>query len=118
MIKNLVYESEIIAKIFIADTPLKRLIGFMLHKKPHHEAILITPCNSIHTFFMKFPIDVLFISENMEIIKKLDNLSPGNVIFPQKNAKMVIESPAGLFKNIDKGMQIKIEPILPPQLPH
>ena len=74
MVKNLVYNLEIIAEIFIADSFIKRFLGFMFREKPHHEAILIKPCNSIHTFFMKFPIDVLFIDEDMEVLRKIDGL--------------------------------------------
>ena len=87
MVKNLVYNLEIIAEIFIADTFIKRFLGYMFRKKPHYEAILIKPCNSIHTFFMKFNIDVLFVNENMEVIKKIDSLKPGKIIMPQKRVK-------------------------------
>lgn len=106
MVKNLVYESEVIAEIFIADTFIKRFLGYMFRKKPHHESILIKPCNSIHTFFMKFPIDVLFINENMEVIKKIEGLKPGKIVMPEKGAKMVIEGKAGMFKNIEETKKI------------
>lgn len=106
MVKNLVYNLEIIAEIFIADSFIKRFLGFMFRKKPHHEAILIKPCNSIHTFFMKFPIDVLFIDENMEVIRKIDSLKPGKIIMPQKKCKMVIEGRAGLFENVKEGKKL------------
>ena len=108
MVKNLVYNLNIIAEIFIADTFIKRFSGFMFRKKPHYEAILIKPCNSIHTFFMKFPIDVLFIDENMEVVKKIDNLKPGKIIMPQKKCKMVIEGKEGMFKNIKEGKKLII----------
>ena len=106
MVKNLVYNLEIIAEVFIADNFTKRFLGFMFRKKPHYEAILIKPCNSIHTFFMKFPIDVLFIDENMEVLKKIDGLKPGKVIIPQKKCKMVIEGKAGIFKNVKVGKKL------------
>lgn len=106
MVKTLVYECVGIAKIFIADSFIKRFLGFMFRKEPHHEAILIKPCNSIHTFFMKFSIDVLFINENMEVIKKIEGLKPGKVIMPQKKSTMVIEGREGLFKNIKEGKKL------------
>jgi len=108
MVKTLVYESEIVAEMFIADTFIKRFLGFMFRKTPHHEAILIKPCNSIHTFFMRFPIDVLFLNENMEVIKKIEGMKPGKVIMPQKNGIMVIEGGAGIFKNIEEGMELLV----------
>ena len=106
MVKNLVYNLEVIAEIYIADSFIKRFLGYMFRKKPHYESILIKPCNSIHTFFMKFPIDVLFLDENMEVIKKIDGLKPGKIIMPQKNSTMVIEGMEGMFKNIKEGKRL------------
>ena len=63
-----------VSNIFVADTFLKRLMGYMFRKEPHHEALMIKPCNSIHTFFMKFNIDVIFVNKNMEVIKNVENL--------------------------------------------
>lgn len=108
MVKTLVYDSEIIDEIFIADSFVKRFLGFMFRKKPHYETILIKPCNSIHTFFMKFPIDVLFVNEDMKVVKKIEDLKPGKIIMPQKKAKMVIEGSAGMFKNVEEGAQVNI----------
>lgn len=108
MVKTLVYDSEIIGEIFIADSFVKRFLGFMFRKKPHYETILIKPCNSIHTFFMKFPIDVLFVNENMKVVKKIEDLKPGKIIMPQEKAKMVIEGSAGMFKNVEEGAQLNI----------
>lgn len=75
----------------------------MFRKKPHHKAIMFKPCSSIHTFFMRFDIDVLFLNENMEVIKKLEALKPGKVIMPVKDAKVVIEAEAGSFNLIIQG---------------
>ncbi len=108
MVKDLVYDSRIKAEVFVADTFIKRFSGFMFRKTPHHEAILIKPCNSIHTFFMRFPIDVLFINENMEVVKKLDALKPGSMVMPQKNCKFVIEGSVGRFENIEVGGKISV----------
>ena len=83
-------------------------MGCMFRDEPHYEAIIFKPCNSIHTFFMKFDIDVMFINENMEIIKKKENIKPGRIIMPVKEAAMVIESKAGTFKSFKEGNMIRI----------
>jgi len=108
MTKNLKYNGETIINVFIADSFNKRLFGYMLRRKPHHDAILLTPCNSIHTFFMKFNIDVLFIDNQMQVIKKIENLRPGQVVTKVNGAKMVIESKYGLFNNIKEGNKLEI----------
>jgi len=40
------------------------------------EGLLIEPCNSIHTFFMLFSIDVVFLDKNNQVIKIIHNLKP------------------------------------------
>ena len=103
MLKKLKYNGEPIINVFIADSFAKRLFGYMLRKEPNHDSILLKPCNSIHTFFMKFNIDVLFLDEHMEVIKKIENLRPGQVITTVISAKMVLEAKHGLFNNIEEG---------------
>lgn len=98
--------SGIKEEVFIADTFIEKLMGYMFRKEPHRNAILFNSCNSIHTFFMKFSIDVLFVNENMEIIKKIENLKPRKIVLPVKSASMVIEGESGKFKNFEIGDKI------------
>lgn len=53
------------------------------------------PCNSIHTFGMRFPIDVLFIDASNRILKAIRTLGPGKVAGPVKGGSAVIEIAAG-----------------------
>lgn len=108
MTKALIYNSKKIADVYIADTFMKRFLGYLLCKEQHHEAILIEPCNSIHTFLMKFTIDVLFINDNNEIIRKIEQLKPGRVVMPIKGATMVLEARTGLFHACKLGEIITI----------
>ena len=95
-----------VLNIFVADTFVERLLGYMFRKKPHKQAIIFEPCNSMHTFFMKFNIDVLFLDENMEVIKMVKNLRPGKMIMPVIGAKSVLETEEGGFRNIKIGDKI------------
>ncbi len=108
MTKNLIYESNKIADVYIADTFLKRFLGYMFRKKPHYDAILLKPCNSIHTFFMRFEIDVIFVNEDLEIVKKIEGLKPGRIITAVKGATMMLEARSGLFYDCKLGEQIVI----------
>lgn len=94
MIDNLLYEGRVINKVYIADSFIKRFLGYMFQKKPRQQAIFFKPCNSIHTFFMKFEIDVLFINHHMEVIKTFKGVKPWRVIRPVKGAIAVIEVPS------------------------
>lgn len=109
MLKQLMYEDIKIMDIFIADTFVKRFLGYMFQKKPHYDAILLKPCSSIHTYFMKFDIDVLFLDSDMNIIKKIEKLQPNKIIGPVKNAALVIEAEAGVFVNIKVSKKLLIK---------
>ncbi|MHC1682234.1 MAG: DUF192 domain-containing protein [Clostridiaceae bacterium] len=108
MNKKLIYNSKVISEVFIADTFFKRLIGYMFRKQPHYETIVFNNCNSIHTFFMRFYIDVIFINKDMEIVKKVENLKGGKVVLPVKDAIMVIEGVAMKFKDFKVGDKITL----------
>lgn len=108
MIKILKYKESAIIDIFIADSFAKRLLGYMFRKQPHYNAVMLKPCNSIHTFFMKFNIDVLFLSGDMEVIKKIENLRPGQVVTKVIGAKIVIEAKEGVLNNIEEGDKLDI----------
>ena len=91
-------EDCMIYELYVADTFIKRLMGYMFRKIPHHEAIMIKPCSSIHTYFMRFDIDVYFINENFEVISKIEALKPWKVVLPVRGAVNVIEIPRLNFK--------------------
>lgn len=93
----------IVDQIEYADSFLKRLRGYMFYKQAPVKAIAFKPCNSIHTFFMRFDIDVLFLDHEMMVIKKIDHLQKRKMIPPVKYASYVLETPAGGFTNIKIG---------------
>lgn len=79
-------------KIKEARTFKDKLLGFMF-KKPADYAILFEKCNSIHTCFMRFDLDVIFMDKNKNIIKEVKSLKPWRIAFC-KNAYYVLEIPS------------------------
>ncbi len=59
------------------------------------EGLHIVPCNSIHTFFMRFPIDVLFLDESGTVLRALDAIPPWRATRVYAKARSVLELPAG-----------------------
>ena len=57
-------------------------------------ALVIAPSNAVHTFFMRFPIDVLFVRRNGQVIKVTEGL-PANRIAVSFGAFAVVEVAAG-----------------------
>ncbi|MFH0940756.1 MAG: DUF192 domain-containing protein [Candidatus Omnitrophota bacterium] len=88
---------EVIAdKVRIAQDFKSRSIGLLdRHSLNENEALLIKPCNSIHTFFMKFPIDVLFLSKEGNIVKIAHSLKPWRLSGCMIGCFMVLELQAG-----------------------
>ena len=54
----------------IADTSAKRRTGLLKHSRLEPgEGLWIAPCEGVHTFGMKFPIDVLFLDRKRRVVK-------------------------------------------------
>jgi len=58
-------------------------------------ALVLKPCNSIHSFFMRFTIDALFIDKNHRVVYPLASLKPFRMSPVFFKASCVIELPAG-----------------------
>lgn len=73
-----------------------RFIGLLGKKElPFGEALHIKPCNSIHTFFMKIPIDALFLDRQLKVVKVCGAMVPWRISSVYWSAHSVLELPAG-----------------------
>ena len=82
-----------------ADTFWTRMRG--LHARPPlcgSQALVIRPCNSVHTFRMKYVIDVAFLDGD-GVIQKLEEMKPGRVSWCRR-ANIVIEMRAGMVAKL------------------
>ncbi|MEW5894861.1 MAG: DUF192 domain-containing protein [Candidatus Omnitrophota bacterium] len=61
----------------VADTAFSRLKGLLGRESiGADEALIITQCRSIHMFFMKFAIDVIFVDRKHKVIGLVENIRP------------------------------------------
>jgi uncharacterized protein len=75
-----------------------RRTGLLAHTSmPPGTAMIIAPTNAIHTFFMKFPIDVLFVARDGVVVKACSALAPWRISAAWK-AHCVIELAAGALQ--------------------
>lgn len=98
-------------EVRVAQNFFTRSFGLLLKKSlSESEGLIIKPCCSIHTFFMKFAIDVLFINKKNEIVALYENIKPHRILPIHLNSYYVIELPSGSIsaKNIEKGNLINI----------
>lgn len=95
----------------IADTSAKRRQGLLKHAglEPG-EGLWIVPCEGVHTFFMKFPIDVVFLNKQRKILKIRPNMGKRGMALSLR-AHSVLELPAGQLAETgtEKGDQLELE---------
>ena len=85
-----------IIHIETADTFFKRFLGLMGRKKlSPSEGLLITPCNSVHMMFMRFSIDVIYLDDNMKVLKIVKSLTTWIGLSACLKAKSVVEVATG-----------------------
>ncbi|WP_129128313.1 DUF192 domain-containing protein [Geomonas oryzae] len=89
---------EIASRVAVADTFFSRLKGLLGREElPSGEAMWIRPCRSVHSFGMKFPIDVVFLDRDMRVVAMTKGLRPGRVSAPPVKACSVLELPVGVL---------------------
>jgi uncharacterized membrane protein (UPF0127 family) len=97
-------------KCLLATNPVLRLRGLLGKKElPAGEGILLRPCGSVHTMFMRFPIDVVFCDGDLRVLS-VDPEVPKWRIRGQRGAKVAIELAAGEARRrgVSHGAQLRI----------
>lgn len=106
---NLTTGTEITNNVVIANTFISRLKGLLGRSEmPSDLALVIKPCNQVHMFFMRFPVLVVFVSKENQVLH-IEKLMPWRVSKFVRKALMVIEMPLGLGLTVNIGGLIKIE---------
>jgi len=79
----------------LADTRSKRRVGLLRHERLESgTGLWIVPCESVHTFFMKFPIDLVYVDRKKRV-KKVRHAVPPWRLSACLTAHSVLELPAG-----------------------
>ena len=94
-ITNLTRKTVLGDSIDLADTSAKRRIGLLKHKGlAPGEGLWIVPCESVHTFFMKFSIDLVYLSKDRKVKKVRHAVKPWRMS-ACLSAHSILELPAG-----------------------
>ncbi len=95
LIRNTDRQTELADAADIADTSQKRRTGLLKHQSLEPgQGLWIVPCEAVHTFGMKFPIDVLYLSKQKKVLKIRDNMKRSRMSVCLR-AHSVLELPAG-----------------------
>jgi len=100
-------------RVELANTSLTRMFGLLGHKGlDAGEGLWIKPSSGVHTFFMRFSIDVIGLDTNLKVIKLWHCLPPFRVTSVSMKLKSVIELPCGAIKGatVQVGDQLEITP--------
>ena len=91
----------LLGEVAEASSLFSRLKGLLGTKALNpHQGLWIRRCNSIHTFFMKFQIDCLFLSSEMKVVSWKTNIPKGRVVAPVWKATSVVETSAGVIQRL------------------
>jgi uncharacterized membrane protein (UPF0127 family) len=91
------------ARCEIADRPWTRLRGLLGRSGLEAgQGMLFRPAGSIHTMFMRFPLDVLFCDRDLVVVGVERNLRPWRTA-RRRGAKVVVELAAGAAAGVDPG---------------
>ena len=96
----------------VADHLVARMRGLLGRSDlPQGEGVLLRPAGSIHTFFMRFPIDVVFLNEEDVVVKVVHRLPPWRAA-GMKGARTVLELAAGEAESrrIEVGSTMQFDP--------
>lgn len=106
-----VSDKKIIAnRVVLADTAVSRMVGLLNRKTlKEGEGLIITQCRSIHMFFMKFPIDVIFIDKSGCVVGCVENIKPFQLSKIYFCADRAIELSSGVIAKSNVQLKDKIE---------
>ena len=85
----------VLQRCWVASTPLARMRGLLGRRGLESgEGLLLSPASSVHTFFMRFAIDVVFLARDGEVLKVAADVRPGRTAGARR-ARSVVELAAG-----------------------
>ena len=98
-VSNLTRRTVLATHMELADSGPKRNKGLLGREGlAPGEGLWIVPCESVHTFFMQFPIDLVYLDRDHRI-KKLRNAVPPWRLSACLTAHSILELPAGVISN-------------------
>ncbi|MEI6438044.1 MAG: DUF192 domain-containing protein [Candidatus Omnitrophota bacterium] len=101
IIANLSTQEVVAHQAVLADTTFTRMKGLLGRTGlKDGEALVITQCNSIHMFFMKFPIDVIFVDASWQVVGLVRAIKPFGLSPVFWKAVIAVEMNAGTIDRL------------------
>jgi hypothetical protein len=88
--------TEFAGEVRLAKSMWARFWGLMGRRRlPPGQGLLISPCSSVHCFFMRFPIDVIYLDRADRVVKVVAGMKPWRIDLGGSGAHSVLELNAG-----------------------
>jgi uncharacterized protein len=94
----------VVDECVVADSPASRMKGLLgRNALEPGEGLLLRPASAIHTCFMRFPIDAVFLDGGLRVLGISDELRPWRAA-SRRGARAVLELPAG--ESARRGLEV------------
>jgi hypothetical protein len=95
-VRNATRGQQVADRVMLADTWWARLRGMMGRPEPANgEGMLLSPCQSVHMYWMKYPLDVAFLAADGRVVEAYHGLQPSNRSRWHRDAHQALELRAG-----------------------
>jgi uncharacterized membrane protein (UPF0127 family) len=102
---NLTRDSVLAERAAVAETPATRQRGLLgTYSLADGYGLLIMPCRQVHTFGMRYAIDIVFVDEAWNVKRVVHEMKPGRISALVMKARAVLELPAG--KALETGTKV------------
>jgi uncharacterized protein len=101
-------------EIVVARSPLARLLGLALRRRPPRHALLLPRCRSVHTFGMRFPLDLIWLDRDGRVLR-VDEAVPPWRVRSCRDAAAVVE--AGRMPAMAEPQRNRFAMALDPRVP-
>lgn len=97
--RNASTDTVLAEHVGVAATRLARATGLLTRSSlPAGEALLIAPSRGVHTWGMRFAIDVIALDHGGKVIDCVSRMAPWRVRLPRRGTAGVLELPAGTLE--------------------
>ena len=104
--------SEVARDVRLADGVWSRFWGLMGRRSlPDEAGLLLKPSSSIHTAFMRFPIDIVFLDRSLRVVKVVPHLKPFrlSIAFGGAHSALELNAGAAARAGVEAGDQLALE---------
>ncbi len=99
LVRNASRDTVLGEAVEVASTAVKRVKGLLGREcLEDGQGLLFERCSSLHTFFMRFPIDVLYMDRSGKVLKAAAGVKPFKLVAAPLRAYYALELPVGAIR--------------------